>query len=40
MRSRRESKDTAYYQSRKNRQVSDELVLMSYNVRGLNNRQK
>ena len=33
---RQESKETAYYLRKGKREVTDELVLLSYNVRGLN----
>ena len=34
--SRKLSRETAYYQERKHREIKDEVVLISYNVRGLN----
>ena len=33
---RQESKETAYYESKGKREETNELVLLSYNVRGLN----
>jgi hypothetical protein len=37
---RQESKETAYYERKGKREVTDELVLLSYNVRGLNQEGK
>jgi len=37
---RQESKETAYYERKGNREVKDEWVLLSYNVRGLNQEGK
>ncbi len=37
---RQESKETAYYERKGKRGVTDELVLFSYNVRGLNQEGK
>ena len=37
---RQESKETAYYERKGKKEVTDELVLISYNVRGLNQEGK
>ena len=38
--SRKLSRETAYYQERKYAEAKDEVVLISYNVRGLNSQGK
>ena len=37
---RQESKEIAYYERKGKKEVTDELVLLSYNVRGLNQEGK